>query len=198
MVDHPFLRKYYIYPLHLLYIYIYIYIQVSVEEAKVCGETITTLFNFTHDTLLYRCWKISRWTLFDRRFKVESRRIWRRHRRRRHSLLVRPCWPRSFFGNLIPHRQKEGGKKEREREREKFGASSIVYRYHVSLSLFSLSSPFDTSGSHVQIPWKPLLLASFPKFIGKHPYFPIFKSLPCINRSQSFVRRFCLTASNLQ
>lgn len=34
MVDHPFLRKYYIYPLHLLYIYTYIYIQVLGRGSK--------------------------------------------------------------------------------------------------------------------------------------------------------------------
>ena len=108
---------------------------------------VTRLENFKMDVLF---------VTFDRRFKVESRRIWRRYRRRQHSLLAGPCWPRSSFANLIP--ATVGGKRKKG-ERE--GAWSTVYRYHVSLSLsLSLLPRFDiVPRSHVQIRWKPTSLS---------------------------------------
>lgn len=197
MVDHPFLRKYYIYPLHLLYIYTYI-LHTSL------GRGSKSLWRDNHNPVqLYARYLVV--PLLEN-FKMDVVRSEVQGRitpnlkaaSQKAAFFACSSMLATFFLWESYSTQTERGRKEREREREKFGASSIVYRYHVSLSLFSLSSPFDTPESHVQIPWKPLLLASFPKFIGKHPYFPIFKSLTRINRSQSFVRRFCLTASNLQ
>lgn len=96
---------------------------------RVIATSIKHIYLYTYVVPFVTPLENFRWTLFvtfDRRFKVESRRIRRRHRRRRHSLLVRLCWLRSFFGNLIP--ETEG--------REDLGARSTVYRYHVSLSFF--------------------------------------------------------------